>query len=172
MLRVEADTPVSVSEMGARFGLPKATVHRICVFLERKGFVQRELDVAERQFQKSRRRLREMEAEADRFADEKGRDAFAFEPLESPYLTVGDDLRVRTPYSRTIVEALRSLVRIPSVTPKYPGLDVTPYNGGETRCNQRTTLVRRLYYQRAEREAADDPVPSRKVSTVRRSVPG
>jgi DNA-binding IclR family transcriptional regulator len=41
---VEADTPVSVSEMGARFGLPKATVHRICVFLERKGFVQRELD--------------------------------------------------------------------------------------------------------------------------------
>lgn len=41
---VEADNPVSVSEMGARFGLPKATVHRICVFLERKGFVQRELD--------------------------------------------------------------------------------------------------------------------------------
>jgi acetylornithine deacetylase len=36
-----------------------------------------------------------------------------------------------------IVEALRSLVRIPSVTPKYPGLDVTPYVGGETRCNQR-----------------------------------
>jgi IclR family acetate operon transcriptional repressor len=41
---VEAETPVSVSEMGARFGLPKATVHRICVFLERRGFVQRELD--------------------------------------------------------------------------------------------------------------------------------
>lgn len=41
---VESETPVSVSEMGARFGLPKATVHRICVFLERKGFVQRELD--------------------------------------------------------------------------------------------------------------------------------
>ncbi|MBB3019267.1 hypothetical protein FHR70_002321 [Microvirga lupini] len=45
----------------------------------------------------------------DRHADEKGRDAFAFEPLESPYLTVADDLRVRTPYSRTIVEALRSI---------------------------------------------------------------
>jgi IclR family acetate operon transcriptional repressor len=41
---VESETPVSVSEMGARFGLPKATVHRICVFLERRGFVQRELD--------------------------------------------------------------------------------------------------------------------------------
>lgn len=45
----------------------------------------------------------------DRHADERGRDAFVFEPLESPYLTVADDLRVRTPYSRTIVEALRSI---------------------------------------------------------------
>jgi hypothetical protein len=45
----------------------------------------------------------------DRHADEKGRDAFAFEPLESPYLTIAEDLRVRTPYSRTIVEALRSI---------------------------------------------------------------
>lgn len=45
----------------------------------------------------------------DRHADEKGRDAFAFEPLESPYLAIADDLRVRTPYSRTIVEALRSI---------------------------------------------------------------
>jgi hypothetical protein len=45
----------------------------------------------------------------DRHADDKGRDAFAFDPLESPYLTIADDLRVRTPYSRTIVEALRSI---------------------------------------------------------------
>jgi hypothetical protein len=45
----------------------------------------------------------------DRHADAKGRDAFAFEPLESPYLTVADDLMVRTPYSRTVVEALRSI---------------------------------------------------------------
>ena len=45
----------------------------------------------------------------DRHADAKGRDAFAFEPLESPYLTIAEDLRVRTPYSRTIVEALRSI---------------------------------------------------------------
>src|SRR5215212_9303372 len=35
-----------------------------------------------------------------------------------------------------LVEALQALVRIPSVTPKYPGLDVTPYIGGETACNQ------------------------------------
>lgn len=45
----------------------------------------------------------------DRHADAKGQDAFIFEPLESPYLTVAEDLQVRTPYSRTIVEALRSI---------------------------------------------------------------
>ncbi|KLK90132.1 hypothetical protein AA309_27460 [Microvirga vignae] len=45
----------------------------------------------------------------DRHADAKGRDAYLFEPLESPYLEVGDDLRIRTPYSHTIVEALRSI---------------------------------------------------------------
>jgi hypothetical protein len=45
----------------------------------------------------------------DRHADAKGRDAFVFEPLESPYLTIDEDLRVRTPYSRTIVETLRSI---------------------------------------------------------------
>jgi hypothetical protein len=45
----------------------------------------------------------------DRHADDKGRDAYVFEPLESPYLTVADDLQVRTPYSRTIVEALRAI---------------------------------------------------------------
>ena len=43
----------------------------------------------------------------DRHADAKGRDAYTFDPLESPYLTVADDLKVRTPYSRTVVEALR-----------------------------------------------------------------
>jgi acetylornithine deacetylase len=36
-----------------------------------------------------------------------------------------------------MVEALQALVRIPSVTPKYPGLDVTPYVGGESRCNEK-----------------------------------
>ena len=35
-----------------------------------------------------------------------------------------------------IVAAIQELVRIPSVTPKYPGLDVTPYVGGEGRCNE------------------------------------
>lgn len=45
----------------------------------------------------------------DRHADAKGRDACLFEPLESSYLTIGEDLRIRTPYSRTIVEALRAI---------------------------------------------------------------
>lgn len=41
---IESEMPISVSEMGVRFGLPKATVHRICVFLERKGLIQRGID--------------------------------------------------------------------------------------------------------------------------------
>jgi hypothetical protein len=43
------------------------------------------------------------------FADERGRDAFAFDPIESPYLEVNGDLIVRTPYSKTVVEELRSV---------------------------------------------------------------
>ncbi|MBM6594840.1 hypothetical protein [Microvirga pudoricolor] len=45
----------------------------------------------------------------DLYADAKGRDAFVFEPLESQYLRVGEDLEVRTPYSRTVVEELRAV---------------------------------------------------------------
>lgn len=45
----------------------------------------------------------------DAYADDKGRDAFAFEPLSSPYLKVQDDLQVRTPYSKTVVEAMRAI---------------------------------------------------------------
>ncbi len=43
------------------------------------------------------------------YADEKGRDAFTFEPIESPYLVPGEDLAIRTPYSRTIVAELREV---------------------------------------------------------------
>ncbi|GJD71550.1 hypothetical protein [Methylobacterium gnaphalii] len=42
-------------------------------------------------------------------ADERGRDAFAFDPISSPYLEVTDDLVVRTPYSRTVVDELRTV---------------------------------------------------------------
>jgi hypothetical protein len=43
------------------------------------------------------------------FADDRGRDAFTFQPVESRYLEVADDLRVRTPYSKTVVEELRAV---------------------------------------------------------------
>jgi hypothetical protein len=43
------------------------------------------------------------------YADDRGRDAFAFQPVESRYLEVADDLRIRTPYSRTVVEELRAV---------------------------------------------------------------
>ena len=38
-----------------------------------------------------------------------GRDAFAFEGLDSPYLQVAEDLRVRTPYSRSVIAELRNV---------------------------------------------------------------
>jgi hypothetical protein len=41
------------------------------------------------------------------YADERGRDALAFEPIVSPYLEIADDLVVRTPYSRAVVAELR-----------------------------------------------------------------
>ena len=43
------------------------------------------------------------------FADARGRDAHAFEPIASPYLEAGDDLVVRTPFSRSVVDALRQV---------------------------------------------------------------
>lgn len=43
------------------------------------------------------------------FEDARGRDAFSFEPIASPYLSIEDALIVRTPYSRTVVEALRAV---------------------------------------------------------------
>jgi hypothetical protein len=42
-------------------------------------------------------------------SDQRGRDAFTFEPITSPYLEVADDLVLRTPYSRTVISELRSV---------------------------------------------------------------
>lgn len=54
--------------------------------------------------------LAEMEAEADRFADEKGRDAYAFDPIESRYLhATPAALQIETPYSRTVVNEIREI---------------------------------------------------------------
>ncbi len=54
--------------------------------------------------------LAKLEAEADAFADEKSRDAFAFDPIESPYLEAGPfGLQIRSPYSRTVVTEIREI---------------------------------------------------------------
>lgn len=50
------------------------------------------------------------ESRADPYAEAKGRDAFAFEPILSPYLGVEKDgLRITTPYSRKLVEEIRQV---------------------------------------------------------------
>ncbi len=44
------------------------------------------------------------------YEEERGRDAYQFEPILSPYLSVYDrGFRIRTPYSRTVVEELRQI---------------------------------------------------------------
>lgn len=43
------------------------------------------------------------------YADQRGRDAFSFEPIASAYLEVADDLVVRTPYSRAVIAELRAV---------------------------------------------------------------
>jgi hypothetical protein len=43
------------------------------------------------------------------YADQRGRDAFTFEPITSPYLEVADGFVVRTPYSRTVIAELREV---------------------------------------------------------------
>jgi len=62
----------------------------------------------------ARRRIdRWLAAEASRkvpFDDERGRDAYEFEPILSSYLSVSDrGFRIRTPFSRTVVEELRQI---------------------------------------------------------------
>jgi hypothetical protein len=54
--------------------------------------------------------LAELEAEADDFADAKGRDAFEFDPIESSYLELGKaGLRMKTPYSRAAVDEVSEI---------------------------------------------------------------
>ena len=54
--------------------------------------------------------LAEIEAEADAFADAKGRDAYDFDPIQSSYIELGRaGFRIKTPYSTTLVERLREV---------------------------------------------------------------
>lgn len=43
------------------------------------------------------------------YADDRGRDSSAFQPIESRYLEAADELRIRTPYSKTVVEEMRAV---------------------------------------------------------------
>ena len=43
------------------------------------------------------------------YADQRGRDAFSFEPINSTYLGFGKDFVVRTPYSRAVIAELRAV---------------------------------------------------------------
>jgi hypothetical protein len=55
------------------------------------------------------------ESRVDPYADAKGRDAFAFEPILSPYLGVDrEGFRIKTPYSRKLVEEIRQVPFAPS----------------------------------------------------------
>lgn len=62
----------------------------------------------------ARRRIdRWLASEMDRhdpYEQQRGRDAYEFEPVLSPYLTViSTGFRIRTPYSRTVVDELRQI---------------------------------------------------------------
>ncbi|WP_205926437.1 hypothetical protein [Rhizobium sp. P28RR-XV] len=49
-------------------------------------------------------------ARTDIFAEDRGRDAYAFEPILSPYLEVqAEGFRIRTPYSKTVIDELRQI---------------------------------------------------------------
>nr|WP_314092272.1 hypothetical protein [uncultured Shinella sp.] len=50
------------------------------------------------------------QSRVDPYADARGRDAYAFEPILSPYLSIDrDGFRLRTPYSRKLVEEIRQV---------------------------------------------------------------
>jgi hypothetical protein len=50
------------------------------------------------------------QSRVDPYAEAKGRDAYAFEPILSPYLSVDKDgFRIKTPYSRKLVEEIRQV---------------------------------------------------------------
>lgn len=60
--------------------------------------------------QRFERWIERQHANESAYADARGKDAYAFEPIHSPYLHVhADRLEVETPYSPTIVELLRQI---------------------------------------------------------------
>jgi len=50
-----------------------------------------------------------------------GHDAFAFDPISNSYLEVSDDLHIRTPYSKAVLEELRAIPWQVGTTTCEPG---------------------------------------------------
>lgn len=76
--------------------------------------------------------LAEMEAEADAFADEKGRDAFAFDPIESRYLKAAPaSFEIRTPCSRTVVNEIREIPYVVGCGPCLTARSTSSAVGGQ-----------------------------------------
>lgn len=96
----------------ARFPYDRAMVERFMKAFPRARWREAEAawfipgTTAERRL--TRWLAREMPPGGDH-GDAKGRDAYAFDPIASPYLEVADDLRVRTPYSRTVIDQMRAI---------------------------------------------------------------
>ena len=108
-------TPDALPREGATTDLPH---DRITIELFREAFPRARWSdrlnawfVPGRTAQKRIGRWRaQMEAQADAFANEKGRDAFAFEPIESRYLEAAPAaFEIRTPYSRSVVYEIREI---------------------------------------------------------------
>ena len=103
------------------------------------------------------------------FADDRGRDAFAFEPIASPYLDAGEDLVVRTPYAREAVEELRAVPwarwdpaakawRVPfrsleDLRKRWPAIEAAARNA-EPEERQKRRAARRASPEHAEEVAA------------------
>ncbi|AZO41436.1 hypothetical protein EJ076_10005 [Mesorhizobium sp. M7D.F.Ca.US.005.01.1.1] len=124
--------------------------------------------------------------------DSKGRDAFAFEPISSRYLDIADDLRVRTPYSRTVLEELRAVPwaswddelrawRVPfrsyeALRARWPSIEraaqhAEPEERKRRRAAARNTEACRAAQQRAgERRRHRYPLPAQDLPTLGRAV--
>ncbi len=111
----------------------------------------------------------------DAYGDDKGRDAYAFEPLDSSYLTAESEaLLVRTPYSRTVVETLRT-IPFAAWTPEIRAWRV-PWRSYEALKEvwaviEEAAAANEPAARRARREAARDPAAEAERRRRRHPVP-
>ncbi|MER8383678.1 hypothetical protein NKH05_31455 [Mesorhizobium sp. M1399] len=124
--------------------------------------------------------------------DSKGRDAFAFDPISSQYLEVADDLRIRTSYSRTVLEELRAVPwaswddelrawRVPfrsyeELRRRWPSIEKAAQHAEpEERKRRRAAARNTEAYKAAQKRAAERrrhryPLPAQDLPTLGRAV--